>query len=172
MASRPTSRQRNSSRAPAMIFQVTWPVIWLFTRPFVWSYRIADQVFDFGKRGATSNLKRLTEEVESDCDELFRRYGGRILPELSEGSPSMDFATVVVEVRSLQLRASRDRGFTSWQITAPGSRYAWQPLDLVCQQFASNEGLYSTFRLLRDHLPQIERLFTSETWASPIRPTG
>ena len=171
MASRPAYRQPYDVRVWGMAFQLAWPVIWLFTRPFVWSYRVANRVFDFDKRGAVNNLKQLMEEVQSDCDELFRRYGGRIIPELSKGSASFDFATVVVEVRSLQLQATRDRGFTGWKITAPGSRYPWQPLDLVCQRFtALNRGPYSSFQLLRDHLPEIERLFANESWIPPIRP--
>jgi hypothetical protein len=165
-----TSLQRNGSKVAAVGVRFISPVLWLVSRPFVWSYRIADRVFAFDKSGAAANLKRLIEEVKSDCDQVFRAYGGRVLPECSEGSPYMDFATVVVEVRSLQLRASRDRGFTTWQISSPGSRYPWQPLDLVCQQFAPNERLNSTFRLLRDHLPQIEALFASASWIPPVRP--
>ena len=29
---------------------------------------------------------------------------------------------------------------------------------------------YSTFRLLSDHLPEIERLFASDTWIPPVTP--
>jgi hypothetical protein len=47
-----------------MAFQLAWPVIWLFTRPFVWSYRVANRVFDLDKRGAANNLKQLMEEVQ------------------------------------------------------------------------------------------------------------
>jgi hypothetical protein len=169
MANYPTSRQRNGSKALALGVRFIAPVVWLVSRPFVWSYRIAEGIFALDQRGAAANLKQLIKEVKSDCDEIFRTYGGRVLPEMSKGEPSMDFATVVVEVRSLQLRASRDRGSTTWQITSPGSRYSWQPLDLVCQQLAPNEGLCSTFRLLRDHLPQVEILFASDTWIPPVR---
>ena len=170
MTNHRTSRQRNGSRVLALGARITTPVVWLVSRPFVWSYRIADRLFALDKRGAAANLSQLIEEVKSDCDEVFRVYGGRVLPAMSKGSPNMDFATVVVEVRSLQLQASRDRGSTTWQITSPGSPYPWQPLDLVCQQFAPNEGVYSTFRLLRDHLPQIEELFASDNWIPPLRP--
>jgi hypothetical protein len=169
MANNPTSRQRNGSKVLALGIRFIAPVVWLVSRPFVWSYRIADRVFALHKSGAAANLNQLIEEVKSDCDEVFRTYGGRVLPEVSKGEPYMDFATVVVEVRSIQLRAYRDRGSTTWQITSPGSRYSWQPLDLVCQQFAPTKGLYSTFRLLRDHLPQIEVLFASDTWIPPVR---
>ena len=169
MANYPTSRQRNGSKALALGVRFIVRVVWLVSRPFVWSYRIAEGMFALDQRGAAANLKQLIEEVKSDCDEIFRTYGGRVLSEISKGEPSMDFATVVVEVRSLQLRAYRDRGSTTWQIASPGSRYSWQPLDFVCQQFAPNEGLYSTFRLLRDHLPQIEILFASDTWIPPVR---
>src|ERR1700739_685880 len=78
---------------------------------------------------------------------------------------------LVLRCCSLQLQATRDRGFTRWKITAPGSRHPWQPLDLVCQGFAaSSKGPYSSFRLLRDHLPEIEQLFASKSWIPPIRP--
>jgi hypothetical protein len=171
MADRPTYRQQRSSGMWPIWFQVARPAIWLLTRPFVWFYRIADLIFDLDERGAASNLKRLTEEVESDCDYLFSKYGGRIVPELSSGSPYFDFASVVVEVRSLQLRATRDRGFTNWEITSPASRYPWQPLELVCQRFApENSRPSSTLRLFVDHLPEIEQLFAGDSWISPIRP--
>jgi hypothetical protein len=172
MANRPTyCQQRNSGMWPPILLQAARLAIWLLSRPFVWFYRIADLIFDLDKRGAASNLKRLTEEVESECDYLFSKYGGRVVPELSNGSPAMDFATVVVEVKSLHLRATRDRGFTGWEITAPASRYPWQPLELVCQRFAHENGRpSSTFRLLVDHFPEIEQLFASNSWISPIRP--
>jgi hypothetical protein len=171
MANRPTHHQRRNSSIWPTLLQVTRPPIWLLTRPFVWFYRVADLIFDFDKRGAASNLKRLTEEVESECDYLFSKYGGRLVPELSNGYPSFDFASVVVEVRSLQLRATRDRGLTSWEVTAPASRYPWQPLELVCQRFAPEKGSpLSTIQLLVDHLPEIEQLFGSDSWISPIRP--
>ena len=160
MANRP---QRSS--------EVARPAIRLWMRPFIWLYRAADHIFDLDKRGAASNLRRLREEVESECAYLFSKYGGRVVPELSNGSPYFDFASVVVEVRSLQLRATRDRGLTGWEITAPLFRYSWQPLELVCQRFAPENGCPpSTFRLLVDHLPEIEHLFANDSWVSPIRP--
>ncbi len=171
MANRPTYRQQRNSGMWPILFQVARPAIWLLTRPFVWFYRIANLIFHLDQRGAASNLKRLTEEVESECDYLFSKYGGRLVPELSNGSPSFDFATVVVEVKSLYLRATRDRGFTDWEITAPASRYPWQPLELVCQRFEPENGRQSsTLRLLVDHLPEIEQLFASDSWVAPIRP--
>ena len=163
--------QRRKSPMWAVFFQVVRAALWLVTRPFVWSYRIADRIFDLDKKAAASNLERLVNEVQSDLGYLFIRYGGRIVPELSSGSPSFDWASVVVEVRSLQLRASRDRGGTAWQITAPASRYPWQPLELVCQRFAPANGRpSSTIGLLVDHLPEIEQLFATDSWASPFRP--
>ena len=141
----------------------------LVSRPIIWSFRVADRILDLEKREAAANQNSLIREVRLDCAEIFKTYGGRVVLELSEGSPSMDFAKVVVEVRSIQLRAFRDRGFTTWQISSPGSRYSWQPLDAVCRRFApTGEGPYSTFRLLQDHLPQIESLFASESWIPPI----
>jgi hypothetical protein len=137
----------------------------------VWVYRIANTIFDLDARGAASNLKRLTKEVESDCDYLFSKYGGRIVPELSNGYPSMDFASVVVEVRTLQLRATRDRGWTEWEITSATSRDSWQSLDLVCRKFAPTQGFSpSNMRLLVDHLSEIEQLLGGDSHSSPIHP--
>jgi hypothetical protein len=131
-----------------MLVQVARPAIWFFTR----LYRIANRIFDLDKRGAARNLRRLTKEVESECDCLFRKYGARVVPELSSGMSSFDWATVVVEVRSLQLRALRDRGPLTWQITAPTSRYSWQPLEIVCQRFTSENGRPSSITVLANHL--------------------
>jgi hypothetical protein len=159
-----TFRKKDNPGKWPTLLQVATPAIWLVSRPFVWLYRITDLIFDLDARGAASNLRRLTKEVESDCDHLFRKYGGRIVPELSGGSPSMDFASVVVEVRSLQLRASRDRGYTSWEITSPESREPWQSLELVCQRFAPMEGFSpSPLSQLADHLPEIEQLFAGDS---------
>jgi hypothetical protein len=155
-------QQRNSELRSA---------VWLLAQPFIWLYRAADLIFDLDKRGSARNLRRLREEVESECAYLLSKYGGRVVTELSHGSPSFDFASVVVEVRSLQLRATRDRGVTGWEVTAPASDYPWQPLDLVCQSFSSENGRPpSNLRLLVDHLPEIEQLFASDSWISPIRP--
>jgi hypothetical protein len=167
MVNRPTYHQQRKSGTWLAVSRFA---LWLLARPFVWTYRITDRIFDLDKRGAARNLKRLREEVESDCGHLFSKYGGRIVPELSSGSPHFDCASVVVEVRSLQLRASRDRGFTDWEITAAASRYPWQPLGPVCLRFASDNGRpSSTFRLLADHLPEIEQLLASDSWFSPVR---
>ena len=163
MAYRTTYRQGRGPGKWPTVAQTVRPAIWLVSRPFVWLYRLANLLFKLDERGAASNLKRLTKEVESDCDYLFSKYGGRIVPELSSGSPYMDFATVVIEVRSLQLRAIRDRGFTSWEITPSNSRGPWQSLELVCRNFAPKEGFPpSTFHLLVDHLPEIEQLLARE----------
>lgn len=158
MAYRPTYRQQHRPGTWPTLIQIVIPAVWLVSRPIVWLYRLANLIFRLDERGAASNLKRLTKEVESDCDYLFSEYGGRIVPELSSGSPSFDFASVVVEVRSLQLRASRDRGFTSWEITSSNSSDPWQSLERVCQRFAPKDGPSpSTFHLLVDHLPEIEQ---------------
>jgi hypothetical protein len=163
MAYRPTFHERRSAGKWPTPLQVSISAIWVISRPFVWLYRLANLIFDLDARGAASNLKRLTKEVESDCDFLFSKYGGRIVPELSSGSPSFDFATVVVEVRSLQLRAIRDRGFTSWEVTSSKSPDPWQSLEQVCRRFAPKEGsLPSTFHVLIDHLPEIEYLLAGK----------
>jgi hypothetical protein len=165
MVKRPTYRQQRKSGIWPLVSQFA---LWLLTRPFVWAYRIADLAFDFDKRGAASNLKRLSEEVEFDCGPLFAKYGGRIVPELSSGSPSLDYATVVVEVRSLQLRATLERGYTDWEITAPASPHPWDSLEQVCRRFARNSvRSSSTFQLLVDHLPEIER-----DYADPAGPSS
>ena len=43
--------------------------------------------------------------------------------------------------REMPVKRVRDRGFTTWSNFFLGSRYLWQPLDLVCQQYAPKEGL-------------------------------
>jgi hypothetical protein len=110
MADRLAHRQQRNSGTLLLLVQIAHPAIWFVTR----LYRIADLVFGLDRRGAASNLKRLIKEVESECDYLFSKYDARIVPELSHGMPSFDWATVVVEVRSLQLSASRDRGPITW----------------------------------------------------------
>lgn len=140
--------------------RVPHTVIWLLSKPIVWSYRFISFIFQLDRRGAESNLRRLREEVEIQCADLFARYGGRIVPELSSGLPSFDFASVVVEVRSVLLRATRDRASTDWSITSSTSDLPWQPLESVCKRFAAQSSRYaSSFGVLFDHLPEIEALF-------------
>ncbi len=83
-------RRRKSPMWEAL-FLVLRAVLWLVTRPFVLSYRIADLIFDLDKKAAANNLERLVKEVQSDLGYLFIKYGGRIVPELSSGSPSFDW---------------------------------------------------------------------------------
>jgi hypothetical protein len=131
-------------------------------RLFAWLYRFADSIFHLKEKGAARNLKRLTSETESDCKYLFEMYGGRVVPELSSGSPYFDFASVMVEVRSLWLRATRDRGTTEWEITSRSSGSPWYPLESVCQKFASKDShLSSTLRVLYDHFLEIEHFFAN-----------
>jgi hypothetical protein len=171
MAYRSTNIRPQGAGKWSILIQALRPAIWLFSRPFVWLYAFGNVLFNLDQRGAASNLKRLTKEVESDCDYLFTKYGGRIVPELSSGSPYMDFATVVVAVRSLQLRAIRDRGYTSWEITSSASRDSWQSLERVCRTFAPKLGSPpSTFHLLVDHLPEIEQLLAGESGLASTRP--
>jgi hypothetical protein len=135
------------------------PVIWLFKG----LYRLGDLLFDLDKRGANSNLARLTREIEGDYDYLFSEFGGHIVPEQASGNPSFDWASVVVELNSVLLRASRDRGYTDWYITAKGSRYRWQPLDPLCRKLATDPGAtLSMYRALKDHLPELEKNLTGE----------
>jgi hypothetical protein len=148
--------RRTSGGLPASV-QFSRLGLWLLSRPFVWTYNLLNLVFRLDQRGAASNLKRLKEEVESECADMFSIFGGRIVPELSSGLPYFDFATVVVEVRSLQLKATRDRGFTSWEVSSRTS--PWEPLEIVCQRFAPhNSSPQSPFKLLSDHFSEIEKL--------------
>lgn len=150
-------KPRRFRRDPRAAVPIQFALLWLISRPFVWLYQGIDLVFDLKKRGAASNLKRLSKEVESECADLFRRYGGRIVPERSSGHPAMDFATVEVVVGSLQLRAIRDRGFTGWEISTAGSGDPWQPLDAVCQRFAPDSvWMPASMQLLVEHFREIE----------------
>ena len=67
----------------------------------------------------------------------------------------MDFATVVVQVGALQLRATRDRGVTGWEIGSSGSQPDWQPLDAVCARY-SPEQSGNAFEILSRHFAAIE----------------
>jgi hypothetical protein len=130
----------------------------MLSRPFVWTYRLANTVLNFEQSDAKRNRDRLIEEVYSECGCLFDRYGGRVVPELSRGSQVNDSAYVVVEVRSLQLRATRDRGFTDWEITAPSSSKSWDGLETVCERYRTEDDRFATpMRILADHMDEIER---------------
>lgn len=152
---------RRTSEGLPKSLQVSRLGLWLLSRPFVWTYSLFNQIFRLDQRGAVSNLKRLKEEVESEFGDMFSIFGGRIVPELSSGSPYFDFATVVVEVRSLQLKATRDRGFTSWEVSSRTS--PWQPLEIVCQRFVPhNSSSQSPSKLLREHFFEIEKILAKE----------
>ena len=155
---------RHISRSSPVSTQITRVGLWILSRPFVWTYRIFDRIFGLDQRGAASNLKRLRQEVESDCEGLFSTYGGGVVPELSRGSPRNDFACVVVEVRSLQLRATRDRSYTSWEISSRTS--PWEPLEDLCEKLAPKNQIHSPWRFLNEHLLEIEQVLAGDSRSS------
>jgi len=132
--------------------------------PLLALYRLANRVFHLDERAAASNLRRLTREVEHQYDFLFSELGGRVVPELSSGSPQMDFATVVIQLHDIYLRALRDRGYTNWYASPNGADNRWQRLDLIFKKTAPPEDLpyYSDYDLLRFHLRDIEKVLQSE----------
>lgn len=113
---------------------------------------------------AASNLRRLTKEVEDQYGFLFTEDGARVVPESSNGYSAMDFATVVLQLSHLYLRAVRDRGHTNWYASLDGSESSWQRLDLILKTTHQPQPLpyYSDDELLRHHLPEIERLLKAE----------
>ena len=81
-----------------------------------------------------------------------------MVSKLSRGSQGNPSATVVVGDRSLQLRATRDRGFTDWEITASSSGRPWDDLEAVCKRYITEGDRVATpMRILADHLDEIER---------------
>jgi hypothetical protein len=127
-----TTRLRGThpSKARAANLIVTWILLPL-SAPIVFLYRLVDRTFDLSGRAAKRNLSNLTREVQTKYGFLFSKFGGRILANESSGAPSMDHASLVIEVRSLCLQASRDRGETSWSVCALGSPNSWQQLEIV-----------------------------------------
>jgi hypothetical protein len=92
------NRGTHSTRALFANFVLTRVLVPL-SAPVVLLYKAADRTFDLKGRAAKRNLKNLLREVDATYGFLFSRYGGRVLLDESHGAPSMDHATVVIEVR-------------------------------------------------------------------------
>jgi len=72
----------------------------------------------------------------------------------------MDFATVVIEVKSLYLMASTDRGSIDWSVSTKQSDRGWYPLAVFAPKLKASTT--DSYRLLSEHLAEIERLIQSE----------
>ena len=72
----------------------------------------------------------------------------------------MDFASVVIEVKSLYLMASSDRGSVDWCVSTKRSHEGWYPLSVLVPKLRANTD--DAYRLLSEYLPEIERLMLAE----------
>jgi hypothetical protein len=154
---------RQTKRQGKLRIAVSIWILRVISFPFRLLYRVLNRIFDLDRRGAESNLRRLTREVENQYDFLFSEHGGRILPELSSGDPAMDFATVVIELSDLYVRAMRDRGYTQWFVSLNGAEHSWKSLDPILKKISPPESLpYSEYQGLRFHLSEIQQLLRSK----------
>jgi hypothetical protein len=146
------------------VVKLLYPLLLPIALLFKYFYRVADLLFNLDKRAASSHLAKLTREIEQNYSFLFSEYGGRIIPELSGGDPSFDWAFVVLEIGDLRLRAVRDKGSTDWYITSKTRDSSWQQLDTLCRKLASKpEQNNPTFWIFRNHLSEIEAILADES---------
>ncbi len=131
--------------------------------PFRWVHRVARRIFDLDRRGAESDLRRLRRNVMRQYRFLFTELGGRIMPQLSQGVANFDWATLVVEVNRLYLRASDDNGSTEWHVSLNHIMGPWYRLDPIVRKISgtNNFPCNSDHDALRYHLPEIERVLRS-----------
>jgi hypothetical protein len=128
------------------------------------AYRLVDSIFDLDQRARDSNLRSLPHDLERDYGFLFTEYKGRILPEHSYAEPSMDQAVVEIEVGTILLRATHDRGYIDWEITSNDSRSHWQSLDQLCRRISpSDTSRYSMYLVLKHNFSAIEKLVTDSS---------
>src|SRR5215469_8928670 len=125
--------------------------------PSRWVQRIAGRVFDVERHSAESDLRRLRRDVMQDYSFLFKEHGGRIMPQLSQGVANFDWATLVIEVNRLYLRASRADTRTEWHVSLNHIMGPWHRLDPILRKISCN----SDSDALRDHLPEIEQVLRS-----------
>ncbi|HEV2575764.1 MAG TPA: hypothetical protein VGU25_01020 [Acidobacteriaceae bacterium] len=125
-----------------------------------WVHRVARRVFDLDRRAAESDLRRLRRDVMHQYSFLFKEHGGRIMPQLSQGVPNLDWATLVVEVNRIYLRASDDGGRTEWHVSLNHILGPWYRLDQILKKISrsTNQPCNSDHDALRYHLPEIERV--------------
>ena len=85
------------------------------------------------------------------------------MPQLSQGVANFDWATLVVEVNRLYLRASDDRGRTEWHVSLNHILGPWYRLDQILKKIppSTNPPCNSDDDALRYHLPEIERALRS-----------
>jgi hypothetical protein len=130
--------------------------------PFRWVHRVANRIFDLQRSSAESDLRRLRRDVMHQYKFLFTEHDGRIMPQLSQGVANFDWATVVVEVNRLYLRASRNNGSTEWHVALNHIMGPWHRLDPILRKIPlDNHPRNSDYDALRYHLPEIERILRS-----------
>ncbi len=131
--------------------------------PTRWVHRVARRIFDLDRRTAESDLRRLRREIMHQYSFLFKELGGRIMPQLSQGVPNLDWATLVVEVNRLYLRASDDGGRTEWHVSLNHILGPWYRLDQVLKKIPPStiHPCNSDHDALRYHLPEIEQVLRS-----------
>ena len=131
--------------------------------PSRWVQRIAGRVFDVERHSAESDLRRLRRDVMHQYSFLFKEHGGRIMPQLSQGVANFDWATLVVEIDRLYLRASRNNDRTEWHVSLNHVMGPWHRLDPILKKISSSNNLpcNSDHDALRYHLPEIERILRS-----------
>jgi len=143
---------------------ITAEILVALFRPIIavckFTYRALDSLFHLDRRAADRNRRKLVRYVYARYAFLFERFGGKVIPELSEGAPTMDFATVVIEVKSLYLMASTDRGSIDWSVSTKQSDRGWCPLAVFAPKLKASTT--DSYRLLSEHLAEIERLIQSE----------
>jgi hypothetical protein len=134
-------------------------VVWLL-KPvalvFSFAYRIANLLFGLDRRAEKRNLQSLIRELERDYSFLFFPVGARVILEQSSGARTMDFATVVLELPSILLRASRDRGFIDWDLSLKSSDSPWEPLNRIVQKLQP-DGSITLRDVIEKRLPEIEQ---------------
>jgi hypothetical protein len=128
-----------------------------------WVHRAVNGIFNLERRGAESDLRRLRREVIDQYGFLFSEHGGRILPQLSQAVTNLDWATVVVQVNRIYLRASRDREKTDWHVSLNDQMGPWYRLDQILKKIQPSNNLShaSDHDALRYHLPEIEQILRS-----------
>jgi hypothetical protein len=154
---------RQTSAIQKVAYYALLPVGILIYVPLRFLYRGANLIFHLDARGAASNLRELRQEIEEQYGFLFSEHGGRVLDEQSKGHPSFDWASVVIQLDRLYVRASRDRGYTDWYVSPDATSRSWISLGLVLKKIAPTLGSpCSEYQGLRFHLREIEDVLRSE----------
>ena len=148
-------RKKHTVIAGIVVFLLR-PVVMAFR----FAYRLADWLFDLDRRAARSNLNGLIRELERDYSFLFFPWGAHVLPEQSHGEPTMDFATVVLELPSIMLRATRDRGNIDWEVSLKSTESPWESLQLIVTRIRP-EASMTLRHVLENHRAEMEWLLAN-----------